>query len=458
MRRHFLRALAATCFLAPALAVEANDLLDTYRKALEQDTVLAAARHARDAAVEARPQALSAFLPQLTAGANVIRSRTRVEQQNVIVLDPSNPPPTQANGVSTFWNTADGYQVTLSQTLWSFEAWRRLKQSDAQVALAEATYRSAEQALILRVAQAYFGVLSAQDAVRTNSAERDANQRQLDQATKRFEVGLAAITDVQEAQAAFDLSAATLIGAERTLSNARRALGEITGGYAETAEGLVEEIPLPVPQPATVEPWLETASGKNFDLQIAELNAAVAGKAVDIAWARHYPTLNIDGSYGENDNTFIRNPNTARSQIGLSVSVPIFSGGLTQSQVRQAAATHAQTLSQVEGSKRSTERQTRDAWQGVISGIAAVKANRQAVKSNQTALESSQVGLSVGTRTEVDVLNTLRNLYIAQRSYFQSRYDYLISVLTLKSQAGSLTEADLADIDRLLLAGSKVAP
>lgn len=451
MRRSLFRALAATCFLAPALAAEANDLLDTYQKALEQDTVLAAARHARDAAVEAKPQALSAFLPQLNGGVSGARSRTSITQQDVLIIDPSQPP-VSVEGTQTFFNDALSYQVTLSQTVWSFEAWRRLKQSDAQVALAEATYRSAEQALILRVAQAYFGVLSAQDAVRTNTAERDANQRQLDQAKKRFEVGLAAITDVQEAQAAYDLSAATLIGADRTLSNARRALAEITGGYAETAEGLVEDIPLPVPQPATVEPWLEAASGKNFDLQIAELNAAVAGRAVDIAWARHYPTLNIDGSYGENTNSFNRSPDTKRGLIGLSLNVPIFSGGLTQSQVRQAAATHEQTLSQLEGSKRSIERQTRDAWQGVISGIAAVKANRQAVRSNQTALESSQVGLSVGTRTEVDVLNTLRNLFIAQRSYDQSRYDYLISVLTLKRQAGSLTEADLADIDRLLLA------
>lgn len=144
--------------------------------------------------------------------------------------------------------------------------------------------------------------------------------------------------------------------------------------------------------------------------------------------------------------------------IKLSLNVPIFSGGLTQSQVRQAAATHGQTMAQLEGTRRSIERQTRDAWQGVISGIAAVKANQQAVKSNQTALESSQVGLQVGTRTEVDVLNTLRNLYIAQRTYFQSRYDYLISVLTLKAQAGTLTEADLADIDRLLLAIPEAAP
>lgn len=456
--RRSLRALLASCFLAPVLAVDANDLLETYRKALEQDTTLIAAKFARDASIEARPQALSAFLPQLNAQGGLTRSRTEITTTSQrIITDPTQPAP-DATNTFAFFNNNTQYQVTLSQTLWSVEAWRLLKQSDSRVALAEATFRSTQQALILRVAQAYFGVLSASDAVRTNTAERDANERQLLQAKKRFEVGLAAITDVQEAQAAFDASVATLIGAERTLSNARRALGEITGGYAETAEGLIEEIPLASPNPVAVDDWLNVARNQNFDLQIAELNADVAKKAIGIAYARHYPTLSLQGSYGENINSSANNADAQNQSIGLALNLPIFSGGLTQSQVRQAAATHQQTLAQYEGSKRSIERQTRDAYQGVISGIASVKANLQAVKSNQTALESSQVGLQVGTRTEVDVLNTLRNLYIAQRTYYQSRYDYLLSVLTLKQQAGNLVEADLADIDRLLLAVPAPAP
>lgn len=449
MRRPLARVLLASLFLTPALA-PANDLLDTYRKALDQDSTLAAARYARDAAVEARPQALSAFLPQLNAQGSAARSRTSITQRNVIVTDPAQPP-VSVEGTTSFMNNATGYQLVLSQTLWSVEAWRRLKQTDAQVALAEATYREAQQALILRVAQAYFNVLAAGDAVRTSTAERDANERQLLQAKKRFEVGLAAITDVQEAQAAYDASAATLIGAERTQSNFRRALAEITGGYSETAEGLVDNIPLLNPNPVAVDDWLKAASDHNYSRQIAELNAEAAGKAIGVAYARHYPTVGLDASYGESLNSFERNPDSKRGIVGLSLNVPIFGGGLTQSQVRQATASHQQALAQLEGARRSVERQTRDAYQGVISGMASVRANQQAVKSNQTALESSQVGLQVGTRTEVDVLNTLRNLYVAQRSYFQSRYDYLLSTLTLKQQAGNLSEADLAEIDRLLL-------
>ena len=447
MRRSIARAVLASCFLAPIFTVDANDLLDTYRKALDQDTTLAAAKYARDAAIEARPQAFASLLPQLNAQGSFAQSNTEFTTSSVQV----------GSGRRTYYNNGLNYQVTLTQTIWSFEQWRLLKQADSRVALAEATYRSAQQDLILRVAQAYFNVLAASDNVRTSTSEKAATERQLQQAQKRFEVGLAAITDVQEAQAAFDTSSATLITADRTLQNARRALGEITGDYGDQAHGLIEEIPTPAPD-ASVDQWLDTAKQSNYALQIAELNAEVAKKAVGVAYARHYPSLQLQGSYGVNTNSSDFQGDSKQSSIGVGLNVPIFSGGLIQSQVRQAAASQSQAEAQLEGSRRSIERQTRDAYQGVISGVASVRANLQAVKSNQTALESSQVGLQVGTRTEVDVLNTLRNLYVAQRSYYQSRYDYLISVLTLKQQAGRLTEADLADVDRLVLGAPAPAP
>ncbi len=185
-------------------------------------------------------------------------------------------------------------------------------------------------------------------------------------------------------------------------------------------------------------------------MQIAELNTDIAKKGIGIAFARHYPSLQLQGSYANSTNSSDFNTDSKQSSIGIGLNVPIFSGGLTQSQVRQASATYNQNVAQLEGTNRSVERQTRDAYQGVISGIAVVNANLQSVKSNKTALRSSQVGLQVGTRTEVDVLTTLRTLFETQRTYYQSRYDYLISVLTLKQQAGRLTETDLADIDRLL--------
>lgn len=459
MRRSIIRALALSAFVVPA-ASQANDLLDSYREALKQDTTVRAAKYARDAAVESRPQALSAFLPQLNAQAGIERDRDSIKTTNTRIISTPTDPASSVTTTSKFsyYNTAEQYQVTLSQTIWSFESFYRLKQANIQVAQAEATYRSAQQALILRVAQAYFNVLGATDTVRTNTAEKAANERQLLQAKRRFEVGLAAITDVQEAQASFDASAATLIASERALSNAQRALAEITGRYADSAQALRAEIPLATPAPAAPEDWLDAARKENYDLQIARLNTDIADRNTSAIRSRHYPTFALSASYGESINSSNFNSDSGRAAIGASVNVPIFSGGLTSSQVRQAAAQADQTRVNEEGTLRSVERQTRDAFQGVISGIASVQANQQAVKSNQTALESSQVGLQVGTRTEVDVLNTLRNLYIAQRNYDQSRYDYLLSTLTLKQQAGRLTEADLASIDALLTSVDNIAP
>lgn len=459
MRRSIFQALVASAFVAP-FASQANDLLDSYHDALTQDTTLRAAKFARDAAIEARPQALSAFLPQLNAEGSLNRDLNIITStQSRVVTDPATPGATvQTTSRFGYYNTAGSYQITLSQTIWSFESFLRLKQADSQVALAEATYRSAQQALILRVAQAYFNVLSAQDTVRTNTAEKTANERQMRQAKKRFEVGLAAITDVQEAQASFDSSVATLIAAERALSNAQRSLAEITGHYGDKAQALREEIPLVSPSPESPDAWLEAARKDNFDLQVAQLNAAVADKSAGVLRARRYPTLALSGAFGVSKNTSEFNSDATQGSYGLTLSMPLFTGGNTTSLIRQAAATADQAHAQADGTVRSVERQTRDAFQGVISGIASVNANLQAVKSNQTALQSSQVGLQVGTRTEVDVLNTLRLLYQAQRSYYQSRYDYLISLLTLKQQAGRLTEGDLANIDALLTSTDNLAP
>lgn len=459
MRRSIFRAVIAAAFAVPA-AAHANELLDSYREALDQDTTLRAAKFARDAAVEARPQALSAFLPQLNAQGSIERDRNSIKQTSTRIVTTPTDPAAQVTTTSnfTYYNTAEQFQVTLTQTIWSFESFFRLKEADFTVAQAEATYRSAQQSLILRVAQAYFNVLGATDTVRTNTAEKTANERQLQQAKKRFEVGLAAITDVQEAQASYDASAATLIASERALSNAQRALAEITGHYTGGAQALREEIPLIAPSPATPDEWLEASRKENYDLQIARLGTEIADRNTKAIRSRHLPTFALNASYGESYNSSSFNSDANRGAIGASVNVPIFSGGLTSSQVRQAAAQAEQSRANELGTLRSVERQTRDAFQGVISGIASVQANLQSVKSNQTALESSQVGLQVGTRTEVDVLNTLRNLYVAQRTYYQSRYDYLLSVLTLKQQAGRLTEADLANIDALLIAADSVPP
>jgi outer membrane protein len=452
MRRSALSIVLASSFVLPRVC-SANDLLDLYHQALEQDTTLRAAKFQRDAAVEVRPQALSAFLPQLSADAGITRTRNEITTTSTrIITDPTNPAASvTTSNTFAYYNTNNNYQVTLTQTIWSFETFRRLKEASVQVAQAEASYRSAQQALILRVAQAYFNVLGAVDTVRTNKAERSANERQLQQAQKRFDVGLAAITDVQEAQASYDTSNATLIASERTLSNAKRALAEITGHYQESEQTLRDEIPLASPNPVAPDAWLQAARKENYDVQVAQLQAEAAERNVGVLRARHLPTLYLQGSYGSSNNTSNFNSDSSSGSVGVRLTIPIYTGGNTSSLVRQAVATYEQNRASADGTLRSVERQTRDAFEGVMSGIASVKANQQSVKSNQTALESSQLGLQVGTRTEVDVLNTLRNLFVAQRTFYQSRYDYLVSVLTLKQQAGRLTEVDLSEIDALLV-------
>jgi len=453
IRRSFVPALLAGAAVLPGYAT-ANDLLDRYHDALDQDRSLRAAQYARDAAIEARPQALSAFLPRLNASGSHERSHNEITTSSSrIITDPTNPAPNASSRID-FYNSFDQGQVQLSQTLWSQEAFQRLKQADISVAQAEASFRSAQQSLILRLAQAYFEVLAASDALRTGSAERAATERQWAQAERRREVGLATIIDVQETRAAFDASIATVIAAERRLANAQRALEEITGREADSGQALAEEMPLKPPAPARVEHWLDATRSDNYELRIARLATEIAARNVSAVRARHYPTLSLSATYTESLNSSERNADSTRSGIGLSVSLPIYAGGLIASQVRQASALGLQSKASEESTQRTVERQTRDAFQGVISGIASVRATQAAMRSAQLALESSQLGLKVGTRTEVDVLTALRNLYSAQRSYSQSRYDYLLSVLNLKRQAGRLAANDLADIDALLVPAS----
>jgi len=435
------------CLLAATLAapgvVHANDLMRVFDLAAQNDATIRAAAYARDASVEAKPQARAALLPQLSGSYNYGYADTDG---------------TVVQGGVTFpidnYGTDDSISVTLNQSLFSLESWRRLQQADAQVALAQASFRAAEQDLVLRVAEAYFGVLDARDALRSAQAEKAAVERQLEQARKRFEVGLSAITDVQEAQARYDLTVATELQGQQALAAAREALAEITTVQPGELASLQEDIPLPAPNPDSVASWVEYALEGNLDLLAARLNYDIAARGVQVARSGHLPTVGLQGRYTDftsESGSFPQEGDSA--SVTLGVTLPIYSGGATRSGVREAIATREQRRAQQEGSARLVERNTRDAYQGVITGAAQVKAFKQAVVSSTTALEASETGLEVGTRTAVDVLNAQQQLYAAQRNYFQSRYNYLLSVLRLKAAAGRLGTTDLAEIDGLLIGG-----
>lgn len=438
----------------PGLAVHesahANDLMRVYDLAVQNDATFRAAQFARDAAIEAKPQARAALLPQISGAFSYgyVDTTGSVQQADV---DANGNPIVVERSINNS-GTDETLSVTLNQSLFSLENWRRLQQADRQVALAQAQYRSQEQALVLRTAEAYFGVLNAQDSLRSARAEKAAVERQLEQAKKRFEVGLSAITDVQEAQARYDLTVATELQAEQTLSAAREALNEIIDAPAGEVATLQEDIPLPAPNPDNADRWVEAALESNLDLLGARLNYEIAVRSVQAAKAGHLPTLGLQGGYRDNTSESGSFPQDAESaSVAATLSIPIFSGGLTQSNVRQAIATREQRDAERDGSARLVERNTRDAYQGVVTGAARVKAFKQAVISSRTALEASETGLEVGTRTAVDVLNAQQQLYAAERDYLQSRYDYLLSVLRLKAAAGRLTGNDLQEIDQLLI-------
>lgn len=443
MRRILIAAAAAMAASAP---VQANELARVYEMALTNDTQLRAAQHAYDAAAEARPQAQGALLPNFGAQASI----GKIDQTSRFSGSGNIPP--QVTDTTT-----DSWGVQLTMPIYDHSLWVRLSQSKDRIAAAQATLTAAQQSLALRVTQAYFNVLGATDSLRFAKAEHKAVGRQLEQAQKRFEVGLSAITDVHEAQARYDLTVSQMLDAEQQLRNAKDALVEITGGTIEATAPLREDIPLVGPTPASVQEWIDTANTANLDLLAASINANIAKKDVRANRAAHYPTLSLVGQYGEgsqgSNQPGISEIENESQTITLTLNVPIYSGGITQSRVRQARSTHEQRLAELEGIRRSVERQVRNAFQGVETGVARVKALKQAVVSNTTALEASETGLKVGARTAVDVLNAQRELYRAQRDYARARYDYLISVLQLKQAAGQLTEADLLQIDKLLVAG-----
>jgi outer membrane protein len=430
------------CLALAAPAASANELLRIYDLAVQNDPTLAAAAHQRDAGLQARPAARAALLPQVNASYGY--SKQNEEGTEGFSGQPAQP--FERDG------TNKGTTVTLRQSVFDWAAIESWRQAGDQAALAEIGYRAAEQGLVLRLAEAYFGVLSAADNLRSTEAENKAVGRQLEQAKKRFEVGLSAITDVQEAQARYDLTVAQSITAQQALDSAREGLSTIIGLSPQNLVHLQDDLPLPAPDPANVDHWLNGARENNLDLLSAQLNAAIADRAVGVARARHYPTVGAQLQYQDATAEGSRfSGNFETESYGFEVTLPIFSGGAAQAGVRSAAATHEQRKAEYEAIKRQVDKRTRDAYQGVIAGAATVKAYKQAVVSSTTALEASETGLQVGARTAVDVLNAQQQLYAAERIYSQSRYDYLLNVLRLKLAAGRLGPQDLAEIDRLLV-------
>jgi outer membrane protein len=309
-------------------------------------------------------------------------------------------------------------------------------------------------------------VLAAVDGLEANQASLEAISRQLDQANKRFEVGLIAITDVEDAKAARDTAAAAVIAAKRTLATSEDQLLEITGQKYDQLSKPGTDMPLKSPDPADESRWVNISLEQNLSLISSRLGAEIARDNARIAIGGHLPTLDLVAGrsfqrQGVNENfggAFSYDTYFNDRQIAVQLTVPIFSGGFTQSKVRQTQYLWIAAKEAVVQSSRATERQARDAYLGVISGIARVQALRQALESNRTALRATEAGYEVGTRTSVDVLNARRLLVQAQTDYSASRYDYIVSVLQLRLAAGNLDRGQLTEINSWLTVPAPTSP
>jgi len=416
----------------------AADLLELYRAAQSQDATFGAARAARDAGQEKLTQGRALMLPSVNLTANT----TKNDVHTVLPVD------------STKKYNSHGYGVSLVQPLFREQNWALYTESELQVAQSEAQFRQAEQDLVLRVAQAYFDVLIAQDSVQLAAAQKTAIAQQLEQAKRNFEVGTATITDTHEAQARFDLIVAQEIAAQSTLEVKRRSLQQIINADPGQLSALGQNLKLEPPQPASVDQWVEDARRSNPQLAIAQAGAELADKEVDRNRGGHLPTIDIVASYNNNYtgySSFTGGPTDVRStSVGLQLNMPLFQGGATQSKWREADANRTRANQELENARRNVEVQTRQAYLGVVNGIAQVQALQQALKSSESLLEASKLGHEVGVRTNLDVLNAQQQAYATRRDLYQAEYNYLISQLRLKAAVGGLVEEDVTRVNQAL--------
>lgn len=440
-------------FALPGSASAAS-LLEVYQQALQSDPQIHEAEARRLAALEAEPLARSAFLPQIAASADWTSTETGGTSVQIGPDGSFATLPSASKSEAITWN------FSLRQTLFRWDQIVDLKRADKSIAKAEAVREAAQQDLIVRVAQRYFDVLAAEDALTSIHADRTAIARRLEQAKQRFEVGLIAITDVQESQAAYDQSVADEIGAKRSLATAREYLREITGEYVSKLSAPRDDFPLKTPDPKTERDWVDLSMSQNLNLIASRLDEKLARDEISFRRNGYYPTLDLVANTGELDSDAERSFNNSpffpsdsegtQDSISVQFNIPLFTGGGTSSLVREAVYLHRASREQLQRVTRETERQARDNYLGVLSEISRVQALKQAVASSRTALEATQAGFDVGTRTIVDVLNSQFALYAAVTNYERSRYDYILNVLRLKQAAGILQVQDLEEIDNWL--------
>jgi outer membrane protein len=415
---------------------QAMTLLDAFNAAQAYDSQLASARGARDAAYEKSTQGLAGMLPTVSATANINRI---------------NPHLTTSGSDRTIDYTQEVYQLQLRQPIYNRNNFDVYEQSKLQVNAGEIQFEQARNDLALRVAQAYFDVLAAQDVISFLGAQKTAITEQLESAKRNFEVGTATITDTHEAQARFDLALAQEIAAQNDLEVKRNALAVITGRVPPELRSLRSGVKLSSPQPSSLDQWVHSAETGNFSVIVQGLLVDIAKLEISRNRAGHLPTLDGVATQSQRKDLTFTSPTTnTTSAVGLQLTIPLFAGFSTTSKIREAISLENQARANLDTAKRAAMQNARAAYLGVQSGLSQIRALEAAEVSSNSALESNKLGYDVGVRINIDVLNAQQQLYSTRRDLAKARYDTLINGLRLKAAAGTLAEADLAELNALL--------
>ncbi|MGL1958719.1 MAG: outer membrane channel protein TolC [Colwellia sp.] len=422
--------------------VYADDLSSVYQQALLNDPVVLKAKAQYMIVKEDINQARSVLFPSIAASASYTDGESDIE-----------------GGGTSSYNSSD-YGASLNMQLYHHDSWLRLGTAQKSAHQSDLTYQAAKQDLIVRVTQAYFELLSTKDDLVFAQAEKAAIARQLEQTKQRFSVGLTAITDVHEAQAQYDNAVTSEIRATNSIYNSEENLRVITNNYPTRISTLNKDrFSTTAPVPNSADEWQKTAEAKSLDLIAAKVGIDLAKDSISIARAGHYPTLDLNGRYSSSDgeSTVTGQPTVDSSRldsysVGVTLSVPIYSGGAISSSVRQAQNRFVSASQDLSLVHRDIVRTTRNAYNTVIAAISAIKALEQSVLSAKKALEATEAGFEVGTRTIVDVLDSTRNLYNAKRNLSSTRYGYIQNVLLLKRAGGTITDQDIEAINKGLVA------
>ncbi|MCE0733679.1 TolC family outer membrane protein [Halomonas sp. G15] len=462
LRRALLPMMVASALAAPA---QAADLLTIARDALQNNAELASARSQTSGVEAGRDVERADLLPQVEARGSATHSRDYENQSSSrsgsdfsgLTAEQQQIAAALASGTSSQDDNVNsvGLELRATQALFNAIDSRQVERSEREIDQQLYRLAATEQGVLINVSTAYFEILRAHEVLEARRAQERAINRQLEQAREQFEVGLIAITEVEEAKAAFDQARAIRIAAESDLQVRFEALERLTGQRYESIDALGEALAIAPPTPTDRGAWVELAMQNNPQVLASQAGIEVSRSAVEIARAGRLPRVNAfaNYSYADSDADGVSGYDS-NSQIGLEATLPLYTGGRTSASVRQNTYLLESSQYDFEDQRRSTIQDVRSSYTRVTNDVSTVEARAQAVVSNQSALDATRAGYEVGTRNIVDVLNAEQNLYNAIAELAGARYDYVINLLTLRQQAGTLDEEALAEVNAWLDGGS----